>query len=210
MKVLVFGASGGTGRQLVVQALEQQFSVTAFVRDPTRFELKHPNLRVVAGDILQPATIQAVVAGQDAVLSALGVKRNQVGDTTLSDGTQNILEAMWEHGVRRFICATSLGVGSSRGEEGFLFRRVVRPLFLKHVFADKERQEALIQASPLDWTIVRPAGLTNGARTGGYKVALSFAQARIKGRISRADVADFMLKQLATDAFVGRAVGISY
>src|SRR5690349_17075052 len=99
MKVLVFGASGGTGRQLVVQALEQQFSVTAFVRDPTRFELKHPNLRVVAGDILQPATIQAVMAGQDAVLSALGVKRNQVGDTTLSDGTQNILEAMWEHGV---------------------------------------------------------------------------------------------------------------
>jgi len=210
MKLLIFGASGATGRQLVQQALDQQFSVTAFVRDPARFTLTHPNLRVVAGDVLQPDTVAAAVPGHDAVLSALGVKHNRVGDTTLSDGTQNILEAMWTHGVKRFICETSLGLGSSRGEEGFLFRRVVRPLLLKHSFADKERQEALIQASPLDWTIVRPGGLTNGPRTGNYKVALSFANTRIKKRVSRADVADFMLRQIATPAFVGRAVGISY
>ncbi|GAA3924212.1 SDR family oxidoreductase [Hymenobacter algoricola] len=210
MKLLIFGASGATGRQLVQQALDQQFSVTAFVRSPARFTLSHPNLRVVQGDILQPETVEAAVPGHDAVLSALGVSQNRVGDTTLSDGTQTILEAMWRHGVRRFIAETSLGVGSSRGEEGFVFRRVIRPLFLKHVFADKERQEALVQASPLDWVIVRPAGLTNGPRTGDYKVALSFANTRIRGRISRADVADFMLKQVATAAFVGRAVGISY
>jgi putative NADH-flavin reductase len=210
MKLLIFGASGATGRQLVQQALDQQFSVTAFVRNPARFTLKHPNLSVVKGDILEPDTVEAAVPGHDVVLSALGVKRNRVGDTTLSDGTQHILEAMWRHGVKRFIGETSLGLGSSRGEEGLLFRRVIRPLFLKHVFADKERQEALIQAAPFDWIIVRPAGLTNGPRTGDYKVALSFANARIKGRISRADVADFMLKQVGTDAFVGRAVGISY
>ncbi|WP_345074093.1 SDR family oxidoreductase [Hymenobacter fastidiosus] len=210
MKLLIFGASGATGRQLVQQALDQQFSVTAFVRDPAKFTLAHPNLRVVPGDILQADTVEAAVPGHDAVLSALGVNRNQVGETTLSDGTQTILEAMWRHGVKRFICETSLGLGNSRGEESLLFRRLIRPLFLKHVFADKERQEVLIQASPLDWVIVRPAGLTNGPKTGGYKVALSFANARIKGRISRADVADFMLKQVATEAFVGRAVGISY
>ncbi|TGE19949.1 NAD(P)-dependent oxidoreductase [Hymenobacter elongatus] len=210
MKVLVFGASGATGRQLVQQALNQQFSVTAFVRDPAKLTLRHPNLRVVQGDILRAETVHQAVAGHDAVLSGLGVKKNQSGDTTLSDGTQHIIDAMQRHGVRRFICESSLGVGSSKSEPGFLFGKIIAPLFLKHIMADKERQEALIQHSALDWTIVRPAGLTNGKATGGYKVALSFANASIKGRISRADVAQFMLQQLTTDAFVGRAVGISY
>ncbi|PJJ54615.1 NAD(P)-dependent oxidoreductase [Hymenobacter chitinivorans] len=210
MKILVFGASGATGRQLVQQALDQQFSVTAFVRDPAKLTVKHPNLRVVQGDVLRPETVEAAIPGHEAVVLALGVKKNQAGDTTLSDGTQSIIDCMRKYGVPRLICESSLGVGSSKNEVGFLFGKVVAPLFLKHIMADKERQEALIQHSGLDWTIVRPAGLTNGKATGGYKVALSFANAKIKGRVSRADVAQFMLKQLATDAFVGRAVGISY
>ncbi|TGE21864.1 SDR family oxidoreductase [Hymenobacter aquaticus] len=210
MKILVFGASGATGRQLVQQALDQQFSVTAFVRDPAKLPLKHPNLRVVQGDVLRPDTLEKAVPGHDAVLLALGVKKNQSGDTTLSDGTQNIIESMQRHGVRRLICESSLGVGSSKNESGFLFGKIIAPLFLKHIMADKERQEALVQHSGLEWTIVRPAGLTNGKATGGYKIALSFANAKIKGRVARADVAQFMLQQLSTDAFVGRAVGISY
>ncbi|WP_167856383.1 NAD(P)-dependent oxidoreductase [Hymenobacter metallicola] len=210
MKVLIFGASGATGRQLVQQALDQQYSVTAFVRNPDKLKLKHTNLRVVQGDVLEPETVEKAVPGHDAVLLALGVRKNQSGDTTLSDGTQHILECMQRYGVRRLICESSLGVGSSKNEASFVFSKIIAPLFLKHIMADKERQEALIQHSNLDWTIVRPAGLTNSKASGGYKVALSFANAKIKGRISRADVAQFMLQQLTTDAFVGRAVGISY
>jgi putative NADH-flavin reductase len=165
MKILVFGASGATGRHLVQQALDQQFSVTAFVRDPSKLKLSHSNLRVVQGDVLRPETVEAAIPGHDAVLLALGVKKNQSGDTTLSDGTQHIIECMQKYGVRRLICETSLGVGSSKHESGFLFGKIIAPLFLKHIMADKERQEALIQHSNLEWTIVRPAGLTNGKAT---------------------------------------------
>ena len=209
MKLLIFGATGATGQQLVRQALDQQFLVTAFVRDAGKLMMQHPNLRVMIGDIKRPETVRAAMPGQEAVLSALGVRHNRSRDTTLSDGTRGILEAMEQHQVRRFICETSMGVGSSKGEGSWLFEKIFVPLFLKHIMADKERQEALIQRSPLDWTIVRPAGLTNGPGTGDYKVGLSLANTRIKNRISRADVADFMLRQLTTDAFVRKAVNIS-
>ena len=210
MKILIFGATGATGQQLVQQSLDQQFVVTAFVRDAGKLATQHPNLRVVTGDVRHPKTVQAAMLGQEAVLSALGVRHNRRHDITLSDGTRWILEAMEQQQVRRFVCETSMGVGSSKGEGSWLFEKIFAPLFLKHIMADKERQEEVIQRSSLDWTIVRPAGLTNGARTGDYKVGLSLSNTRIKNRISRADVADFMLRQLTTDAFVQKAVNISY
>ena len=150
MKLLIFGATGATGQQLVRQALDQQFLVTAFVWDAGKLMMQHPNLRVMIGDIKRPETVRAAMPGQETVLSALGVRHNRSRDTTLSDGTRGILEAMEQHQVRRFVCETSMGVGSSKGEGRWLFEKIFGPLFLKHIMADKERQEALIQRSPLD------------------------------------------------------------
>ena len=170
--------------------------------------MQHPNLCVVTDDIRHPETVQAAAAGQEAVLSTLGVRHDRSRDTTLSDGTRGILEAMQQ--VRRFVCETSVGVGNSKGEGNRLFEKVFAPLFPKHSMADKERQEVLIRRSVLDWTIVRPAGLINRARTGNYKVAFRFSNTRIKNWISYTDVADFMLRQLMAKAFVWKAVNISY
>lgn len=209
MNLLIFGATGPTGVQLVQQALEHGHSVTAFARNPDAVMSKHERLTVVKGDILDASSVDAAVAGKDAVLSALGVRK--LGkNTILSEGTKNILVAMQKHGVRRFICETSLGVGDSKGELGFLFTWVFLPLFLKNAFADKEIQEQYIRDLGTDWVIVRPTYLTNGPRRGVYQVWTGSRPAGTKGRISRADVADFMLKQVTDDGYLRKTPGLSY
>jgi putative NADH-flavin reductase len=142
-------------------------------------------------------------------LSALGVKK-WVRNSILSDGTRNILAAMVRLGVRRFICETSLGVGDSKDDLGKMFTWFFMPLLLKNAFADKEIQEQYIRESGIDWTIVRPAYLDNGPRTGNYLVWTGRKPAEATNKISRADVAHFMLKQLVTDTYVKKAAGISY
>jgi hypothetical protein len=117
---------------------------------------------------------------------------------------------MERRGVRRLVCESSLGVGDSKGQLGLLFDRVVLPLWLRHVYEDKEVQERDIRQSPLDWVIVRPALLTNGPRTGVYQVGLTYNRSSIVPRISRADVADFMLKQLTDDTYLRKAPALWY
>lgn len=209
MKLLIFGATGGTGRELVAQALEQGHVVAAFARNPAALSLNHPHLRVVKGDVLDHDSVESAIKGQDAVLSALGT-RVLTKSTILSEGTKNIITAMEKLGVRRFICESSLGVGDSRGQLGFLYGYILIPLFLRNIFADKEIQERYIRQSKLDWVIVRPAVLTNGPRTEGYRSGFGVADKSIKGKISRADVADFMLKQLTDKRFVHKTPGLSY
>ena len=210
MKLLIFGSTGGTGRELVKQALAQEeYTVTAFARRPEALAIKHPRLKVVQGNVTDYASVERAIEGQEAALSALGsptLKQN----TVVSDGTRNIIKAMERFGVKRFICETSLGVGDSQGQLGFLFNRIFLPLFLRHVFADKEIQERLIEESSLDWIIVRPGRLTNGARTNSYRAGFAPTDKTIKGAISRADVADFMLKQLTDNTYLHQTPGISY
>lgn len=204
MKLLCFGASGGTGRQLVEQALERGHAMTAFVRRPESMQASHARLDVVAGDIEDAGSIERAMPGHDAVLSALGVnvlKENSI----LSEGTRRILDAMERHGVRRFVCESSLGVGDSRGQLGPLYNWIFLPLMLRHVFRDKQRQEDLIRASRSDWTIVRPGALTHGPRTGTYAVGVP----RVRSpRVSRADVASFMLDLAEGNTHVHEAVGV--
>ncbi|MEP7037968.1 MAG: SDR family oxidoreductase [Acidobacteriota bacterium] len=208
MKIAIFGSTGGTGRELVRQALELGHEVTAFARSPEKLDdLKRENLRIVKGDVVNYADVEKAAAGQEAVLSALGSPTLKAGDTTLSDGTKNIIEAMEADGVKRFVCETSLGVGDSYDQPGFLFMKVLVPLFLKNAFADKQIQEKYIKASNLDWIIVRPGGLTNGEKTGEYRHGLD---KDISGRISRADVAEFMLKQLQSDEYLHKTPAICY
>lgn len=208
MNLLVFGASGGTGRQLVEQALGQGHHVTAFVRNPAKFTLQHPQLRLFQGDVQDAQAVQQAVPGHDAVLSALGAPAGR-RDAVRSVGTGHIVQAMQQAGVRRFICLTTLGMGDSRPALPWLYRYVLVPLLLRYAFADSERQEALIRQSPLDWTIARPGTLTDGPRTGRYHHGFA-PSARLPMRIARADVADFMLGQLTATTYLRREASLSY
>ena len=207
MKVLIFGATGATGRCLIEQALVLGHEVTAFARKPDAIALQHDHLSVVRGDVVEPASVDAAMVGQDAVLCALGVK-SLSATTVLSTGTKNIIAAMEKSGTRRIVCESSLGVGESRNQASFVFGKIIMPLFLKGVFEDKARQESELRQSNLDWVIVRPAQLTNGPRLGGYSVVTD--NSKVGKQISRADVAAFMLEQLADERCLKQTVAIAY
>ena len=156
------GATGGTGRQLVTQALERGHEVTALVRNPSALGVEHPRLRVLRGDVLDYASVEAAMQGQEAVISALGHKRFFQPTRILSEGTRNLLRAMETRGVRRFVCETALGIGNSSGRMGLYYTFFVIPVVLPFYFWDKARQERIIAQSAVSWVIVRPGVLTNG------------------------------------------------
>jgi len=190
MKIVIFGASGKTGILTVFQALEKGHRVTAFARNPASVTIQHKNISIVRGDILEYDTVRQAIEGQDAVISALGVESRKKS-TVLSEGTRNILKAMEETGVKRFICMSSSGILGN--DAGFIFGKIMIPLFLKETFADKKRQAVLIRESKSDWVIVRPASLTDAPKTGRYKIRQGNPGS---STVPRADVADFMLKLL--------------
>jgi len=250
MKLLIFGATGATGRQLVEQALQQGHEVTAFVRNPAKMTTQHEKLKVVKGNIMDCHSVGAAVAGQDAIFSALGVRfrwqiiviaivvsqilvrtiamprwlqlLTDIGlpvlallytartPPLLSQATKCILAAMEREGTKLLVCESSLGVGDSKGQLGPLYNYFIIPVLLRHVLADKEVQEKAIECSHVDWVIVRPGALTNGPKTGNYRAGFPVTDKSIQGRISRADVADFMLRQLTDPTYIGKTPGISY
>lgn len=212
MKVIVFGASGGTGSLVVQQALEKGFEVTAFVRNPEKFKLKSPKLRIVQGDVLQQNSIDTFMKGQDAVICCLGVPATKVGKLR-SDGTQNIINSMVKFGVSRLVCQTSLGYGDSVAVlkfTPFIFRKIIVPLLLRNTFEDHLLQETIIKNRNINWTIVRPGNLTNGMLTENYKTEFDYNDSTLRVKISRADVADFLIKSIANRNSYGKVLGISY
>ena len=209
MRVLVIGATGGTGRQLVQRALAAGHQVTAFVRNPAKLQIEHPNLRVAKGNVLDYATVESAMRGQEAVLSALGHRRFFYPNTIQSEGMRNVLRAMKTCEVPRLICETALGIGDSVGRLGLPHTFFIMPLILGFYMWDKLRQEELIRASDRDWVIVRPGLLTNGEARGVYRHGPNVGSYLWPVRISRADVADFMLKQLNDDTYLGLAPGIT-
>ncbi len=208
MHVLIIGSTGGTGRRLVLQAIERGYHVTAFARNPDAVVIRHDALTIVQGDVMDPASLERAVPGCDAVLSALG-SRSLKRSPVIAQGTRNLIAAMETAGVRRLVCETSLGVGDSKGQLGFFYDAIIVPLVLREALLDKEEQEAIIRASSLDWVIVRPSGLTDDPRTGRYSAWTGQRQQRITGRIARADVADCMLDQVTDDRWLRQAVNIS-
>jgi putative NADH-flavin reductase len=209
-RVLIVGATGGTGRQLVTQALERGYTVTALVRDPSRLLVHHPQLTIVQGDVLDASSVEAAMRGQDAVVSALGHKRFFYPTRILSGGTRNILRAMDAHGVSRLVCETALGIGDSAGRMGLHYTLFVIPVILPFYFRDKARQERIIAASKADWVIARPGVLTNGDRRGRYRHGPQVGDFLSTVRISRADVAEFMLNQLVSDTYLRTAPGVCW
>ncbi len=209
MRLLIVGASGGTGRALVQQALAHGDEVTALVRKAARLPITDPDLTIVTGDVMKPETLDAAVRGQDAVLSALGHKRWFHPTRILSLGTQNLIEAMRRHGVRRLVVETALGVGDSWWQMGMYYTLVVKVFILPFYFFDKGRQEALIRGSGLDWTIVRPGALNYRASRRVYREGPRVGHWLWTVSISRADVAAFMLDTVAGARYLGATVGIA-
>ena len=217
MRLVIFGATGATGQCLVEQALAQGHDVTAFARNSQAMTTQHDHLSVIIGDVFKPERVEAAVANQDAVLCAIGghdrlraaLSRRPREIALCTVGTSNILDAMKHHGVSRLICLSAWGIGESKARLPFFFNYIILPLLMKEEYEDKEAQEQLIQQSSLDWTIVRPSRLTNGPRTGRYRMqaGLSFSS---RSSISRADVADSMLKHLTDSPFQQQCVEVSY
>ena len=207
MNILIAGSTGTIGRQLVNQALESGHDVTAFARDPSKLQIDNHKLTKYRGDILDPGSVKEVMPGKDAVLCALGAGGK---GGVRAAGTHNLIEAMEENGVRRLVCLSSLGVGDSRGNLNFLWKHIMFGLLLRRAFDDHVAQEDRIRESSLDWTIVRPSAYTDGDRTGDYRHGFPASLTGLKLKISRADVAEFMLRQLTDDSYLHRAPGISY
>jgi uncharacterized protein YbjT (DUF2867 family) len=206
VKVLVVGATGPTGREIVSNAVAAGHDVTALVRDPTRLDAADPGVRAVQGDVLDPATLGPALDGQDAVISALGSTFTRRPTELVSSGTRNVMSAMKQAGTRRLICITGFGVGDSRGRANFVVERVAFRGLLSELYKDKDRQEGEIRQSGLDWVIVRPVRLTNGAASGF--TATTDTSSKLASKVSRGDVAAFCVSQLTDDAHLGQAVTV--
>jgi uncharacterized protein YbjT (DUF2867 family) len=208
MRLVVIGASGGVGGELVRQAVAAGHSVTAQTRTAGRI----PTLAGVAEAVGSPVDRDFLVnllQDQDAVLFCLGV--DHLGRTTLfSDATLALLDAMGDAGLRRLIAVTGIGAGETRGHGGWFYNYILYPFFTRHRYRDKDLQEKLIAASGLDWTIVRPAPFAQHAPDGPLTIVTQVPPDLQLTRVTRAEVAAFMLDELKTDGFVHQKVFIGH
>jgi putative NADH-flavin reductase len=209
MRVVILGAAGKIGQLTAQRAVTAGHEVTAVARAVARLVgqpwATSPHARLVDADLLDPDAVSAAVAGQHAVICTFGAPltlANVLRPPSLcADVTAGAVRAMRRHGVRRLICVSAIGVGDSRGRGRLAFRRVIQPLLLNRIFRDREAQERLIAETDLDWTIVRPAELTDAPATGTYRALTELAGQSIT-TVSRGDVADFLVRQLESDAFL--------
>jgi uncharacterized protein YbjT (DUF2867 family) len=205
-RILVLGATGGTGRSLVEQAVAIGCDVTVVVRDAARLPSSAAgSVRVVSGDIQKDASVlDDAMAGREVVISVLGVGQSLKPDGLIAHSAPLIVESMRRHGVRRLVFTSAFGVGATRRDTPLL-PRVAIATFLRRVYADKEAGERAILESDLDWTLVHPVGLTDGPRSGHYR---SGERLSLRGfpRIARADVAEFLLRQAGDREYVHKSV----
>jgi putative NADH-flavin reductase len=207
MKILIFGATGATGQHLVSQALRSDHSVTVFIRNASK--LRADDVKIFNGDVTDYQSVEDAVKNQEVVLSALGASNPFKRDFKLITGIQNIVTAMTKQKVGRFIYQSFLGVQENRGELGFVINTVI-PVILKSVISDHEAKENIIMESALDWTIVRCSMLTNGSFTGKYRTGEHIKSSSIIPLISRADVSDFMMKEITDKKYVHKKPRIMY
>ncbi len=206
MRLAIFGATGGTGRELVQQALHKGHEVTAIVRRPEAITLTHARLRVITGDVLEPDSFAPALQHQDAVLSVIGV--NSLKPITFyRQSARNLVDQMSKAGVQRLVCLTSVGV-LDKPVGPLFYIWFIKPL-LKNIYDDMRHMEQTIRESSLAWTIVRPARLFDGQQTGQYRLGSSGELAHAN-KISRADVADCILGQLETQNNWQKAIAIAY
>ncbi|MBW4710189.1 SDR family oxidoreductase [Roseobacter sp. YSTF-M11] len=208
MKVIVIGATGTVGSLAVERMLEDGHEVTAFARNPDHLRVTHRNLRSFAGDATDLSTVSTAVAGHDVVVVTLGAgmsRKNLIRST----GTLAVIQAMQEQGIDRLICQSTLGAHESWSNLNFFWKRIMFGALLKPVFRDHELQEALVRASGLDWTIVRPGAFTNGPADGQFKENFGPLERGLSLKITRANVAAFLARQVSEMTYLRAAVGIS-
>jgi putative NADH-flavin reductase len=199
MRVLVIGASGPLGREIVKATLARGHQVTAFVRKD--FDIQHERLTVAKGDVMDSDSLNRPMAGQAAVICALGIPQTFKPVEIYSEGTSHIIRGMMRHNTRRLICVTGIGAGLSKGHGGWLYNKIIQPYLLKTIYEDKTRQEELIRYCDRDWVVARPAILTNGPAMGRYAM-LKEVRGVQTSTISRADVAAFCVDQLTSNKFL--------
>ncbi|AJF62820.1 MAG: NAD-dependent epimerase/dehydratase [archaeon GW2011_AR20] len=207
MKIAIFGATGGTGKELVKQALEQGHEITALVRNPEKLSINNKKLKIIKGDVLNEDDVSKAIQGSDAVLVALGVKPLSKAKV-VGPGTKNIIEAMKAHNAKRLIVESAMFMDDAVRKNSFLISLLTKT-FMKGLYADKLVQESAIRKSGLKWVIVRPVGLANGPKTETYRFGESLELKGLFPMIARADVADFMLKQLRSDVNLHKMVLIA-
>lgn len=210
VEVLILGATGATGSLVLREARRRGHGVRALTRDPNELAVDD-GVAVMRGDVRDPEAVTAAVEGQDALIWTIGARRadrRSPGLDLCTEGTRNLLAAMTRSRVDRLIAVTSWGIGDGRQRVPLLVRRLVLPLALGRELADKERQEALIRQSDLDWTIVRPSRLTDNPATRSFRVAPRLAF-RSTASISRSDLAAFLLDQLTERSFLHTTVEVS-
>ncbi|ATQ77305.1 nucleoside-diphosphate sugar epimerase [Massilia violaceinigra] len=204
MNLAIFGATGATGRHLVEQALEAGHQVRALVRNADGLPIAHPRLRIVVGMLAQPAIVSGVAQGADAVICVLGARKGEAS-AICTEGARSILQAMNTAGARRLVALSAYGASETRNAS--LFIRFIRKVIAAKM-RDKDGMEALVRDSELDWTLVRPPVLTNGERSGRYRAGTALKPG-VTGRLSRADLAAFMLREAAEGTYIGQAVVVS-
>lgn len=212
MRILVIGGTRGIGRATVIQALERGHGLRVLARRQPRLPTRRSWRSAVdlqLGDARDAATMADAVADRDAVIVAVGTVPTLRTVTLFSSSIGNVIAAMRRAGVARLVYVTGVGAGDSRGHGGFWFDRIIQPLLLRRIYEDKDRSESMVRASQLDWTIVRPALLTNGPITTRYRI-INAVHHISATNIARGDVAHFMLDELERNEFVGRTPLLTY
>jgi uncharacterized protein YbjT (DUF2867 family) len=208
-KILVLGATGGAGRLMVSQALARGYEVAVLVRSADKAgDLK--GAKLIVGDARDEIALRQALKGRDAVISALGTPASPFREVRLlSTATRALVSAMKAERVSRLICITGIGAGDSAGHGGFVFDRLIFPLLLRKVYADKNRQEAIVRDSGLDWVMVRPTVLNDKPGRDTIRTLTDLSGFH-GGTISRADVARFVLDQVRDDAWLHRSPLITW
>jgi uncharacterized protein YbjT (DUF2867 family) len=215
MKIIIFGSTGGTGLATSAALVAAGHHVTAFARDPSKLPAI-PAVTPVRGDVLNPADVSGAVPGHDLVIVSLGNSQNPFAmmlgarRTTPADvceiGTRNIILAMQASGISRLLVVSAFGIGDTRERLPFAFKLFYRTVLREHM-ADKEKQEALVKASGLDWTLVQPVGLTDGPATNNW---LADTKGVIRRQqMSRADVAAFLVSLVRDEHYSRATVALS-
>ena len=208
MKIIIFGSTGSVGRHLVEQALKMGHGVTAFARNPYALDVEHENLKLVAGDAHDPVSVSQAMNGHDVVLVTLG--SSSLSSRVRSIGTFNIIKAMKVNGIKRLICQSTLGVGASRENLNFFWKYLMFGFILRKPYDDHVVQEALVQQSKLNWTIVRPSSFTDELNLGDFKQGFGPNERGLSLKISRSEVASFMLQQVSCGKYLHQTPAISY
>lgn len=201
VRVLVIGAGRGVGLETVHQALEAGFEVRAMARSANNIEIEQRNLEKLPADATSIEDVRNAVKDCDAVITTLGIGPTRQNVTLFSDTARNVIQAMQENNVERLIAVTGMGAGNSKGTGGFIYSKLLQPMLLGPIYEDKNREEELIQASDLAWTIVRPGILTRLPKRDNYHVLKEPAKWRA-GFITRSDVADFLVKQITDREYI--------